>query len=152
MSSKNWIVFDIDGTIADCAHRVQYAQAKLWDEFHERAPEDPVIVNVADLMVEMSLSGYKIILLTGRPDKYRHLTVEWLRKAGLSKFYDELIMRPEDNYVQDGLMKIGLLEQRFGSQEDVLANVWYAVDDRESVVEALRNYGLTVLQPAAGGY
>jgi hypothetical protein len=152
MSEKNWIVFDIDGTIADCNHRVQYAQAKLWDEFHERAPEDLVIVNVADLMVETSLSGYKIILLTGRPEKYRHATIEWLKKARLEKFYDELIMRPEDNFVQDGPMKVGLLEQRFGSQEDVLANVWFVVDDRESVVETLRNYGLTVFQPAAGGY
>ena len=145
-------MFDIDGTLADCAHRIQYAQAKLWDEFHERAPEDPVIVNVADLMIEMSLSGHKIILLTGRPERYRHLTTEWLKKASLAKFYDELIMRPDDNYTPDGLMKVNILEMRFGSQEDVLANVWFVVDDRESVVEALRNYGLTVFQPAAGGY
>jgi hypothetical protein len=148
---KNWILFDIDGTIADCSHRIQYAQAKLWDEFHERAKDDEVIINVADMMRYLA-KDFHIMLLTGRPDKYRHMTIEWLLNSGLHSSYDELVMRPDGNYVQDGFLKLALLEEFFGSQEDVLHNVWFAVDDRESVVEALRNYGLTVLQPAAGGY
>lgn len=148
---KQWIVFDIDGTLADCSHRVQYAQAKLWEEFHERAKDDLVVINVADLMRYLA-KDFSIMLLTGRPEKYRHMTIEWLLDAGLHLSYDELVMRPDYNYIQDGLMKIDLLEQWFGSQQDVLHNVWFVVDDRESVVEALRNYGLTVLQPAAGGY
>lgn len=152
MTEKHWVVFDIDGTLADCGHRLQYAQAKLWEEFHERCLDDPVIINIADLMIQMSISGKSIILLTGRPEKYRVMTEAWLEKASLKQFYDELIMRPDDNFVQDGPMKCDLLEMRFGSQEDVLSNIWFVVDDRETVVEALRNYGLTVLQPAAGGY
>ena len=148
---KQWVVFDIDGTLADCGHRLQYAQAKLWDEFHERAKDDQVIVDVADMMRYLS-KDFHIMLLTGRPHKYRHMTIEWLLNAGLHSSYDELIMRPDGNFIQDGPMKCDLLEMRFGSQEDVLANVWFVVDDRETVVESLRNYGLTVLQPAAGGY
>ena len=152
MTEKHYVVFDIDGTLADCGHRLQYAQAKLWEEFHERCNEDNVIIDVADLMIHISMSGKAVILLTGRPEKYRGVTEAWLASAGLKRFYDELIMRPDGNFIQDGPMKCDLLEMRFGSQEDVLANVWFVVDDRETVVESLRNYGLTVLQPAAGGY
>lgn len=145
------VIFDIDGTLADCSHRIQYAQSKQWDEFHSRALEDPVIVNIADLMIELA-NNYEIILLTGRPEKYRYLTEQWLELCGLDDFYDELIMRQDGDWSQDFKMKIKALEDHFGDQEAVLDSVWLVIDDRDSVVEGLRNYGLTVLQPAVGGY
>jgi FMN phosphatase YigB (HAD superfamily) len=146
-----YVIFDIDGTIADCSHRIQFAQTKQWEEFHKRCLEDPVIVNVADLMCSCNFYS-RVILLTGRPEKYRHLTKEWLSTTKLELFYEELIMRPDDDWAPDHQMKINALERKFGSKENVLKNVWFVVDDRESVVEGLRNYGLTVLQPAIGGY
>jgi len=146
-----YVVFDIDGTIADCSHRLQFAQTKQWDEFHQRCLEDHVIINVADLL-RASNAIAKVILLTGRPEKYRHLTQEWLRLSKLDEHYEELIMRPDDDWSHDHQMKIAALERKFGSKEEVLKNVWLVIDDRESVVEGLRNYGLTVLQPAIGGY
>jgi hypothetical protein len=102
----------------------------------------------------MRLSGViaDVILLTGRPEKFRHVTLEWLKLSKLDGHYDELLMRPDDDWTQDSLMKINALERRFGNKESVLEKVWFVVDDRDSVVEGLRNYGLTVLQPATGGY
>jgi len=145
------VVFDLDGTLSDCSHRIQYAQTKQWDEFHSRCNEDPVIVKVAHLLV--SLSEFSdIVILTGRPEKYRTVTEKWLKDSNLALFCDHLIMRPDGDWSQDGEMKIKALEKKFGSKDDVLSEVWMAVDDRDSVVEALRNYGLTVLQPAVGGY
>jgi FMN phosphatase YigB (HAD superfamily) len=146
-----FVIFDIDGTIADCSHRVQYAQTKQWDEFHLRCMEDRVIVDVADLMIELSLR-HDIILLTGRPEKYRFMTERWIDLCGLDGFYNELIMRPDGDWSPDYQMKIDALERKFGDKQAVLDNVWLVIDDRESVVEGLRNYGLTVLQPATGGY
>ncbi len=145
------VVFDLDGTLSDCSHRIQYAQTKQWDEFHSRCNEDPVIIKVANLLCILS-ETCDIIILTGRPEKYRRRTQEWLKDSSLSLFCDYLIMRPEDDWSQDGEMKIRALEKYFGSKEKVLREVWLAIDDRDSVVETLRNYGLTVLQPAVGGY
>ena len=145
------VIFDIDGTLADCSQRIQYAQSKEWDELHSRCLDDNVIVNIADLMMELS-TNYEIILLTGRPEKYRFMTEQWLELCGLDEFYDELIMRPDGDWLSDGKMKINALEDHFGDQQAVLDSVWLVIDDRDSVVEALRNYGLTVLQPAVGGY
>ena len=51
---KRFIIFDIDGTLADCSHRIDHANAKDWDTFHSLADEDMVIVNVADLLVHIS--------------------------------------------------------------------------------------------------
>jgi FMN phosphatase YigB (HAD superfamily) len=151
--ANNWItvVFDLDGTLADCSHRLQYAQSKQWDEFHSRSNEDDVIIRVADLLVSLAATA-DIVILTGRPEKYRAATQKWLEESHIALFCDELLMRPDDDWSSDGEMKIKALEKKFGSKEEVLSNVWLVLDDRESVVEALRNYGLTVLQPAVGGY
>jgi hypothetical protein len=151
--ANNWItvVFDLDGTLADCSHRLQYAQSKQWDEFHSHSTEDDVIIRVADLLVSLAATA-DIVILTGRPEKYRAATQKWLEESNIALFCDELIMRPDDDWSSDGEMKIKALEKKFGSKEEVLNNVWLVLDDRDSVVEALRNYGLTVLQPAVGGY
>ena len=148
---SKFIIFAIDGTISDAGHRIQHAQMKDWDKFQSLATNDPVIVKIADLMRRLSWS-HSIILLTGRNERYRHVTLQWLKDAELDSSFEELIMRPDGEFSQDGEMKLKALETRFGSKEEVLNNVWFAIDDRDSVVEAMRNYGLTVLQPVYGAY
>jgi hypothetical protein len=85
-------------------------------------------------------------LLTGRNEKYRQLTEEWLDSTNLHYYVHMLLMRPDNDWSHDHEMKIALLEKEFGSKEVVLQKVAFVVDDRDSVVEGLRNYGLTVLQ------
>lgn len=148
---SDYVIFDIDGTISDAAHRVHHAQMKDWDTFQSLAHEDPVIVKMADLMRVLSMSA-NIILLTGRNEKYRHITKQWLKDASLDYAYEELIMRPDGDFRQDFEMKLAMLEERFGGKDGVLKNVWFAIDDRDSVVEGFRNYGILTLQPCAGGY
>ena len=72
--------------------------------------------------------------------------------AELDASFEELLMRSDNDFRPDHEVKIELLEKRFGGKEGVIRNVWFVVDDRDQVVEALRNYGLTVFQPANGGY
>lgn len=152
MSSKpEFIIFDIDGTLSDASHRHQLAQAKDWEQFHSLAVDDPVIIAVADLMLELSGKN-DIILLTGRPDKYRSITEKWLKDAGLGGIHSALLMRGDDDFRPDIEMKILALEEFFGGKENVIKKVWFVVDDRDKVVEGLRNYGLTVLQPAPSSY
>jgi hypothetical protein len=148
---QKFVVFDIDGTISDPTHRMSFAFMKDWSMFNERAYQDPVIVKMADLMRELSRIS-NIMLLTGRNEKYRHITLKWLRDAELDFSFEELIMRPDFDYRSDSEVKIELLEKRFGGKENVLNNIWFAIEDRDQVVEEFRNYGLTVLQPTIGGY
>ena len=32
---KKWIIVDLDGTICDCAHRLDMAKDGRWEDFHE---------------------------------------------------------------------------------------------------------------------
>lgn len=146
-----YAIFDIDGTISDASHRVSHAQMKDWDKFQSLAHLDLVITPIANLMRLISERA-NVMLLTGRNEKYRYVTLQWLKDAELDASFEELLMRPKDNFRPDHEMKIAELEKRFGDKEGVLKNVWFVVDDRDSVVEAMRNYGLTVIQPANGAY
>jgi hypothetical protein len=44
-----WAVFDIDGTISNCDHRVALARSKQWDLFHQACAEDPP--HLAEVMI-----------------------------------------------------------------------------------------------------
>jgi len=108
-------------------------------------------VKLADFMRSINWMT-NVILFTGRSEKYRYVTLDWLKDAELDASFEELLMRPDNDFRPDHEVKIELLEKRFGGKEGVMRSVWFVVDDRDQVVEALRNYGLTVLQPANGGY
>lgn len=148
---NSFIVFDIDGTISDPTHRLNLAQMKQWDDFNAAAIDDPVISKIADLMRELS-KKWSILLVTGRNEKFRYVTAQWLQEANLDFCYDELLMRKDYDFRPDYEIKIELMEKHFGSKEKVLEHVFAVFEDRDSVVEHLRNYGLTVLQVAQGGY
>ena len=151
MSANTVVIFDIDGTISDCAHREEYAKAKDWDGFHERCLDDPIIIAVADLLKTLSLHA-EILLVTGRPEKYRQHTYEWLSKANLLAHVSGLLMRGNDDYRKASALKLELLSEHFGDEEAALKRVWLIVEDNDSVSEAYRNKGYTVLQSAVGGY
>jgi|APFre7841882654_1041346.scaffolds.fasta_scaffold37101_3 FMN phosphatase YigB (HAD superfamily) len=143
------VIFDIDGTLSDSSHRAEYARIKDWDTFNSMAPEDPVITKIADLLRLLS-ADCQIVLLTGRMEKYRGITEKWLKDSNLDFFCDHLLMRPNDDMRNDFDLKIAILENHFGSREAILKQVWFVVEDRDRVVEGMRNYGLTVLQPVSG--
>lgn len=149
---NKWIIVDMDGTIADCNHRVHLAQAKQWDEFHNLMTEDEVFVNVADTIMALWRCGYKIMVLTGRPEKYRQLTRDWLKATNIGTCISTIVMRPDNDWSSDHEMKIREIEKSFGSKEDALNSILCCFEDRDRVVEAMRNYGLTVFQVAPGGY
>ena len=143
------VVFDIDGTLANCAHRTELARAKQWDAFHEASIFDAVYPDTYKLMGILG-THHNVLCLTGRPEKYRAITMNWLLANSL--FPDEIIMRPDDDWTQDGELKVRLLSERYGSLEGALAEVAFILEDRDRVVEALRNAGFNVWQVRQGSY
>lgn len=88
------VIFDIDGTLADSRHRLQYLeqQPKQWDRFFSEAIKDKYIPAVYNEYKKYKKAGHKIIILTGRPENQRALTEEWLHKKDIQ--YDKLYMCP----------------------------------------------------------
>ena len=147
----NYVIIDLDGTLCDSSQRFHWAQAKEWDKFHEGIADDEVNHDVCEFMKCMS-SVYNIILCTGRDEKHRRATESWLIKKNIDHCVDLLLMRPEGDNGSDADVKIKLLEKHFGSKEEVLSQVLFSLDDRDSVVEAFRNYGIPCWQVNAGEY
>ena len=147
---KDWVVWDLDGTLCEVGHRVHHAQAGEWEEFHKNCINDPPVQELVDLFKSMHEVGYHSVVLTGRTDNHRIRTNEWLINQGI--WPEAILMRPEFDYSSDVELKPRLLEDYFGSKEEVLARVRLVFDDRGKVVQALRDYGLKVMQVKEGDY
>ena len=134
------IIVDIDGTIADNIHRqsLLVPEPKNWDAFfiecHNDAPIFPVIE-----VVQILEKHHSILIVTGRPEKYRELTKFWLKKHDV--VYDELYMRAEGDYRPDHEIKEEILLKIRETYDPILA-----IDDRQQVVDMWRRNGLICLQ------
>lgn len=147
---KSHIIVDIDGTLSNCDHRVELAQTGQWDEFHKNSNADRPYNDIIELVTTLGAYGYNLIALTGRNEKFRTQTLQWFVENGV--VVDELLMRPDNDFSKSEELKIRLLEEKFGGKKEVIKCVLAVIDDTDKVVVALRDYGLTVLQPRAGAY
>ncbi|MEV1081215.1 hypothetical protein AB0I98_23675 [Streptomyces sp. NPDC050211] len=77
-------VFDLDNTLADTAHRQRFLERKPrdWDAFFAAAPQDPPIAEGVALLLE-SAEECEVVYLTGRPERCRRDTLDWLAAQGL---------------------------------------------------------------------
>jgi hypothetical protein len=88
------VIFDIDGVLANNDHRAHHLAPPDpdWDAFHEAMDLDDVYQEGWNL-VRLLRQGYAIVLITGRPEKYRPHTVDWLDRRVI--MYSRLVMRPD---------------------------------------------------------
>jgi hypothetical protein len=151
------IVVDLDGTVCDTAHRDHLAQAKDWDAFHSAAKDDRPRADVAfalDLWKAGDIPSFgdvMIIACTGRNERYRQTTLEWLIKHDLAVF-DEILMRPDGDWRPDIEMKPAMLAAFIEEIGFEKSDVAFILEDRDKVVEAWRNLGYCCWQVQSGGY
>ncbi len=140
------VLIDLDGTLANVnERRKDFIVKKDWDAFYSRIEEDVLNVWCKEI-IERFKTEYKIIILTGRNEKYRSQTLSWLRINGIS--YDEIHFRGEKDFRQDDIVKKELYEKFIADKYEVL----FVVDDRASVVKMWRSIGLTCLQCDEGNF
>ena len=142
-------IFDIDGTLADCSHRLHHIQKqpKDWDGFfadcHLDAPHPHIIGLAKDLW---SIQDSAIVFVSGRSDQCRDQTKEWLLTHGLPP--GPLYMRKAGDHRDDDTIKLELLaEVRADGFDPVMA-----FDDRNRVVKAWRDAGIPCAQVAEGDF
>lgn len=111
------VIFDIDGTIADNSERVHLISGKDkdWDSYNKKSYADKpmrLMLNQLDIIGLVM----PIVLLTGRVDSNRKLTIEWLRDNGVSYGITAnpkkltrksmcLIMRNDNNHIANDIYK-----------------------------------------------
>lgn len=142
-------IFDIDGTLADCSHRLHHitGSKKDYDAFYAACKDDESITDVC--MIAWKLDSYHIIYLTGRPEKYRDMTTEWLVKNDLDfHCYPHLVMRANGDHRPDYVIKQEIYEREIKDKYDVIG----VFEDRQQCVDMWRKLGLTCFQVANGNY
>lgn len=136
------IIVDLDGTLA--LHNR--------GAFDINACEtDTANSAVLNAIKALSQFGYRLIFLTGREDCFREKTDRWLKDichVDLFAPWYMLYMRPTGDNRKDSLVKEEIL------RNEILPNYYveFALDDRQQVVDHLREMGLTVFQVAPGNY
>lgn len=141
------VLCDLDGTLSDTEHRVQFVRGKRrdYEAFFAAAGDDLPIWPVIKLVRALAGQGYAIHIVSGRRDDTREVTELWLEEHGVP--YDRLLLRPHADRTPDHLLKRSWFEADYKD-----ADVLLALEDRTRVVEMYRALGVTCLQVAEGDF
>jgi phosphoglycolate phosphatase-like HAD superfamily hydrolase len=133
-------IFDLDGTLADVAHRVHWLEGHHRDygAFFADAVDDPPLATGVALLLE-SAKECEVAYVTGRPEWCREDTVWWLQEHGLP--LGPLAMRQWGDHRPARIAKVELLEEL--ATDRVVAVV---VDDDDQVCDAYERRGWPVLR------
>lgn len=152
MIRKKCYIFDIDGTMADAAHRMYHLSKDKpsWDDFFADAMDDNPIEGVVELykaimsLRSVYLTNLQIVCVTGRKEKQRKLTLDWLMKVTYH-LPDALYMRGNADHREDYVVKEDILDQMILDGYDPIM----AFEDRNSVVDMWRRRGILTAHMAA---
>ncbi|MFJ5997364.1 hypothetical protein [Streptomyces sp. NPDC092370] len=133
-------VFDLDNTLADASHRQSFLERrpKDWDGFFSAAPQDPPIPEGIAL-VEESARECEIVYLTGRPERCRRDTLDWLTAQGLPE--GRVYMRRDTDRRPARFTKLEILRRLARTRE-----IRVLVDDDELVCADARRAGFAVVR------
>ncbi|GAT79658.1 nucleotidase [Streptomyces sp. F-3] len=139
-SKRPLAVFDLDNTLADTAHRQRFLERRPrdWDAFFAAAPADPPLEQGVDL-VRRSAAECEIVYLTGRPERCRRDTLDWLAAHGLPE--GRLYMRGNADRRPARRTKLEILRRLARHRE-----IRVLVDDDELVCEDAERAGFRVLR------
>lgn len=133
-------VFDLDNTLADTAHRQRFLERRPrdWQAFFAAAPDDPPLARGVALVKE-SAEECEVMYLTGRPERCRRDTLDWLAAHGLPE--GRVFMRRDGDRRPARRTKLDILRRLALTRE-----IRVLVDDDELVCEDAERAGFTVVR------
>lgn len=140
------VVVDIDGTVADCKHRLHHVKGekKDWKGFfsdmEHDTPRREVYLQAEQLAQE---EGASIVFVTARPEDYRQVTQKWLHDNRMSAIH--MIMRRAGDKRPDTDVKQDILNTYLKHY-----NIIQVFDDRPVVIQMWRDNGLEVTDVGDG--
>ncbi|MCV9926174.1 AAA family ATPase [Flavobacterium sp. LS1R49] len=119
------IICDLDGTLALMNGRNPFDASKC--------DQDLINEPVANVLRNYNKLGYKILLVSGREDRYKEPTLRFLEKHTIE--FDDLIMRKSQDSRKDSIIKTEIYNDFIKDKYFVE----FALDDRNQVVDTWRN-------------
>lgn len=148
-------IFDLDGTLADCAHRKHFLDYKedaaRWRKFYSACDKDAPIVHAIATMERLRHFA-DVWIFSGRSEEVRDKTVSWLTEHTSFMTYDldtALVMRQEGDHRADDIVKSEWLD---GMLQDDRRRLVATFDDRDRVVAMWRTAGVPCYQVAPGDF
>ncbi|MFD8208005.1 hypothetical protein ACFV2S_16630 [Streptomyces sp. NPDC059695] len=133
-------VFDLDNTLAATAHRQHFLERrpKDWEAFFAAAPADPPLEEGVALCREAG-EECDVVYLTGRPERCRRATLEWLAEYGLPE--GPVHMRRDRDFRPARVTKVEVLRRLAADR-----TVRMLVDDDLAVCDAAEAAGFRVVR------
>jgi len=143
--NRQSILVDLDDTLSDASWRAEMFADPLvsYDDAFEASKDDLPLVGSIRLMNTLGIN-YNFIILTARPVKWRQLTMKWLMDHHV--LAEEVMMRPDGCFDPAPEIKTQLAIERFNGAKGLCEQVALVVDDREDVVAAFSELGVTAMQ------
>jgi hypothetical protein len=161
---KMFVVFDLDGTLACCAHRQHMiadwepappigaagaAMANLtepnWEAPYRACVDDKPMRATINTLIAFRAAGAAVEIWTGRSDLVRPETERWLMNNGIGNYHLKR-MRPHGDHQPDVHLKRKWLYAPFGERPDLV------FEDRARVVAMWREEGIPCFQVAPGEF
>lgn len=140
---KPFVIFDLDGTLCDISERKKAAtrpDGKLdYGVFFDpkQVKTDKPRHDIINKMYEHRQLGHEIVIMSGRSDRTKEATLDWLVQWGAT--WDRLIMRPASDSRDDVVLKLEFLDKYVDASKCVKV-----YDDRPKLVRAWKSRGLEV--------
>jgi hypothetical protein len=139
---------DLDGTLCDTQWREVHAQRRDWNAFHAGMVQDSPSAAVLLVVRSFISHGVPVVYFTGRPERYRAATTEWLEHHFVDSAH--LYMRPDEDKRTDAELKAAQYQQFKDACPDLV--LMFVMEDRDRVVAMWRDLGVPCFQVRPGAY
>jgi phosphoglycolate phosphatase-like HAD superfamily hydrolase len=130
-------IFDMDGTLCDVRSIRHYVTGpeRNFHAFHVASASCPPHPHVVEGARRARREGRAVLVVTARLERYRRLTSMWLALHEVPS--DDLLMRPDDDFRKDYLVKRDILARIRRRYQPVKA--W---DDNPAVIQLWKEEGV----------
>lgn len=136
-------IFDLDNCISNDSWRKDIIDFKTegmhnerWHEYHTLCDLDRI--ENAHMIEQEASEGNKIVIITGRPERYRNKTIGWLNAHNI-EFHSLLMRGDKDKRTSADVKKELLL--RF-CNDNAPVEIQVAFDDRQDIIDTYKEIGV----------
>jgi FMN phosphatase YigB (HAD superfamily) len=132
-------IVDLDGTLVDVTS-IRYlveGDKKNFNKFHESSAGCPANPKVAEFTKLLFKRGFKIIIMSGRVERYSELSSKWLLSNNIS--FHELLLRKNDDFRPDVEVKRDLFRTLNNYKIQI------AIDDRNGLRDLWKELGVQLV-------